>query len=468
MLNIDDVDDPIVIEDFHAILVKVWNRRGISLLSHAGTVLQKIVGKPLSDYYCEKHDILPEEQCAFRPGRSTVDTMFVVQRLQELSRRRNIPASSTSRRPMTQSTGHYYGRCWPERGSKEMIADIRHFHINYICKAICYDAFLEAVFFSRKRRPKNYNKKKMAPVLLRLFLKVGFLDDFHRRSACGSELIFEFPPSPTPQTAHSTKHNALLHPFHCTQPHPVKQTIDAMKLDGVQSLPLKFNSYAEAVISMLRDRSSGLTDAKLLKHLQNGCIVYACLAVKRNAGIVSTQARHAAAAQGYKDIAVPGFIKRLQENLDKEDFFLQPWLTCEVMGKSSMKGGAVLFTDGEKLWKRFDKILREQEILQPRVGQLFSSKDNLGTNYRRAAKTKTPSSTFWTESTTWNPERGTQRTRSSWKRGVAVRERVRKMTLGNRHRRRARTAGVESRKERRKQWSHRKAAVMTHRRGRGG
>ncbi|CAB1118616.1 unnamed protein product [Ectocarpus sp. CCAP 1310/34] len=29
ILNIDDVDDPIVIEDFHAILVKVWNRRGV-------------------------------------------------------------------------------------------------------------------------------------------------------------------------------------------------------------------------------------------------------------------------------------------------------------------------------------------------------------------------------------------------------------------------------------------------------
>ncbi|CAB1108003.1 unnamed protein product [Ectocarpus sp. CCAP 1310/34] len=74
--------------------------------------------------------------------------------------------------------------------------------------------------------------------------------------------------------------------------------MDAMKLDGVQSLPLEFNSHAETAISMLRDRSSGLTDAKLLKHLQNACIVYTCLAVKRNAGIVSTQAKHAAAAQG--------------------------------------------------------------------------------------------------------------------------------------------------------------------------
>ncbi|CAB1111697.1 unnamed protein product [Ectocarpus sp. CCAP 1310/34] len=89
--------------------------------------------------------------------------------------------------------------------------------------------------------------------------------------------------------------------------------MDAMKLDGVQSLPLEFNSYAETVISMLRDRSSGLTDAKLLKHLQNVWV--------------------------HRDIAIPGFFKWLQENLDKEDFFLQPWLTFEVMGKTSMKGG---------------------------------------------------------------------------------------------------------------------------------
>ncbi|CAN0178247.1 unnamed protein product [Ectocarpus sp. 6 AP-2014] len=32
--------------------------------------------------------------------------------------------------------------------------------------------------------------------------------------------------------------------------------MNAMKLDGVQSLPLEFNSYAETVISMLRDKRS--------------------------------------------------------------------------------------------------------------------------------------------------------------------------------------------------------------------
>ena len=114
--------------------------------------------------------------------------------------------------------------------------------------------------------------------------------------------------------------------------------MDVMKLDNVQPLPLEFNGYVEGTLELLLG-GEGLSQIKLLKHLQNVCIVYACLAVKRNAGIVSTQAKDAAAAQGYKDIAVPGFFKWLMENLDKEDFFRQPWLTLEVMGKTSMKGG---------------------------------------------------------------------------------------------------------------------------------
>ena len=41
--------------------------------------------------YCEAKGILPEEQCGFRPARSTIDMLFVVRGLQELGRARKIP-----------------------------------------------------------------------------------------------------------------------------------------------------------------------------------------------------------------------------------------------------------------------------------------------------------------------------------------------------------------------------------------
>ena len=49
-----------------------------------------MVASRLSNY-CEAGGILPEEQCGFRPTRSTVDMLFVVHRLQELGRARRIP-----------------------------------------------------------------------------------------------------------------------------------------------------------------------------------------------------------------------------------------------------------------------------------------------------------------------------------------------------------------------------------------
>ena len=59
------------------------NYRGLSLVTHAGKVLRKIVANGLGDF-CEEAGILPEEQCGFRPQRSTTDVMFVVRRLQKL------------------------------------------------------------------------------------------------------------------------------------------------------------------------------------------------------------------------------------------------------------------------------------------------------------------------------------------------------------------------------------------------
>ena len=56
------------------------NFRGISLVDHAGRVLLKIVANRLTDF-CEAQQILPGEQCGFRPARSTIDMLFVVRRL---------------------------------------------------------------------------------------------------------------------------------------------------------------------------------------------------------------------------------------------------------------------------------------------------------------------------------------------------------------------------------------------------
>ena len=64
------------------------NYRGLSLVAHAGKVLLKIVANRLGDF-CEEAGILPEEQCGFRPQRSTTGTMFVVRRHQELGRTSN-------------------------------------------------------------------------------------------------------------------------------------------------------------------------------------------------------------------------------------------------------------------------------------------------------------------------------------------------------------------------------------------
>ena len=62
----------------------------ISLVAHSGKLLLKMVASRLSNY-CEAKGILPEEQCGFRPARSTVDMLLVVRRLQELGRARKIP-----------------------------------------------------------------------------------------------------------------------------------------------------------------------------------------------------------------------------------------------------------------------------------------------------------------------------------------------------------------------------------------
>ncbi|CAB1100204.1 unnamed protein product [Ectocarpus sp. CCAP 1310/34] len=100
LLKIDDDDDeePIVLEHFHAILVEVWNGgeipqewkdATIKVLYKKGNVPVKIITNRLSAF-CETNNILPEKQCGVRPGRSTIDMLFVVRRLQKLGRKRKI------------------------------------------------------------------------------------------------------------------------------------------------------------------------------------------------------------------------------------------------------------------------------------------------------------------------------------------------------------------------------------------
>ena len=51
--------------------------QGITLTAHAGKVLLTVIANRLSNY-CERKEVSPEEQCGFRPQRSTIDMIFVV------------------------------------------------------------------------------------------------------------------------------------------------------------------------------------------------------------------------------------------------------------------------------------------------------------------------------------------------------------------------------------------------------
>ena len=58
-------------------------------MSHAGKVLLKVIARRLSAY-CAAKELLPEEQCRFRPNRSTTDMIFVVRRLREIGRKAGV------------------------------------------------------------------------------------------------------------------------------------------------------------------------------------------------------------------------------------------------------------------------------------------------------------------------------------------------------------------------------------------
>ena len=64
--------------------------KGISLVAHAGKILLKAIARHLSEY-CDRVRILPEENNGFRPNRCTTDMMFMIRRLEELARKKQIP-----------------------------------------------------------------------------------------------------------------------------------------------------------------------------------------------------------------------------------------------------------------------------------------------------------------------------------------------------------------------------------------
>ena len=66
------------------------NYRGILLVAHAGKILLKITTRRLSEYF-ECMRVLRLKQRGFRPNRSITDMMFVIRRLQELARKKQIP-----------------------------------------------------------------------------------------------------------------------------------------------------------------------------------------------------------------------------------------------------------------------------------------------------------------------------------------------------------------------------------------
>ena len=67
------------------------NYRGISLLSIAGKIFARVI---LNRLITVSEQNLPEAQCGFRPGRSTVDIIFALRQLQEKCIEQNKPLYS--------------------------------------------------------------------------------------------------------------------------------------------------------------------------------------------------------------------------------------------------------------------------------------------------------------------------------------------------------------------------------------
>ena len=65
------------------------NYRGISLLATVGKILSRVLLNRLSEHISQ--NVLPETQCGFRSGRSTMDMIFCLKQVQEKCIEQNMP-----------------------------------------------------------------------------------------------------------------------------------------------------------------------------------------------------------------------------------------------------------------------------------------------------------------------------------------------------------------------------------------
>ena len=99
-------------------------------MARTGKVL-KVIANRLSNK-CKREGIVSEEQCGFRPQRSTIDKIFVVPRLHQLVRKKSTPLQMCSVDLTKAYNSIDRTFLWTVLGRigvpPKMLAVIRHFH----------------------------------------------------------------------------------------------------------------------------------------------------------------------------------------------------------------------------------------------------------------------------------------------------------------------------------------------------
>ena len=163
------------------------NHRGISLLDTAGQILAKIIAKRLPNGI--GGSILPETQCGFRAGRSTVDMIFTARQIQEKCREQQqdlylvfidlTKAFDTVNREGLWSILFKLG-C-PDK----LVNVIRSFHDGMTARVVDISGLSDAFVV------KNGTKQGcvLAPLLFNIFYSAMLLDAF-TYSSTGIDLLY--------------------------------------------------------------------------------------------------------------------------------------------------------------------------------------------------------------------------------------------------------------------------------------